>query len=67
MPHIKSLIEGHTDMDPDGNCGFRVIATIQYGDHEKWLKVRVDLSKELNTYKKALGGDKEFEKANNII
>ena len=59
---ILPFVKGHFNVDPDGNCGFRVIAYFQYGDQERWADVRRDLIEELTTHQEmyviALGGSK---------
>ncbi|XP_021767685.1 uncharacterized protein LOC110732081 [Chenopodium quinoa] len=42
--------KGHINVRGDGHCGFRVIATFEYGDENKWLDVRRDLQDELTKH-----------------
>ncbi|XP_028097179.1 uncharacterized protein LOC114297031 [Camellia sinensis] len=47
IPFIKLM----KDVDDDGNCGFRAIASLLVLGKNDWVKVRRDLLFELNNYK----------------
>ena len=65
---LISYMDEWLDVEPDGNCGYRAVAHIIYGNQEHWLAVRRDLYTELyeryQLYVKVMGG---VERVNQIL
>uniref|UniRef100_A0A803N2G9 RRM domain-containing protein n=1 Tax=Chenopodium quinoa TaxID=63459 RepID=A0A803N2G9_CHEQI len=65
--------KGHINVRGDGHCGFRVIATFEYGDENKWLDVRRDLQDELTKHvelhrdREVLGSIQEYNRMLNVV
>ena len=64
------FIRGWSNVISDGNCGFRVIAQLQYNDQDRWRDVRQDLMEELlthrNMYNAEMGEARATEIANSL-
>ncbi|CAI0447735.1 unnamed protein product [Linum tenue] len=53
---VRPLLRGWFDPKPDGQCGFRAMSHVIYGDEEQYLQMRQNLVTEINDHRSIYEG-----------